>query len=301
MRVIAVDWSGDFRDAHRSMWLAEVRDGELSRLENGRSRAELVSHLISLTTDDPELIVGLDFAFSAPSWFLLQQELGAPQLWALAASRSERWLKDCLPPFWGRPGTKRPDLIEHFRMTDKMSINGISPKSVFQIGGAGAVGTGSLRGWPFLHELKNAGFTVWPFESGPPPVVLEIYPRLLTGQVVKSSPTAREEYLRSRYPQLAPAKFALASSTEDAFDAAVSALVMANHVKALTNLPVVTDPVLRLEGVIWSPGPVYEAVPTTLLEWEPVPVPGKLARKPSLLDRLRAGWRAATAEGSSLD
>src|ERR1035438_6219537 len=44
-------------------------------------------------------------------------------------------------------------------------VKGIAPKSPFQIGGAGAVGTGTLRGIPELERLHEAGFRVWPFEE----------------------------------------------------------------------------------------------------------------------------------------
>ena len=43
-------------------------------------------------------------------------------------------------------------------------VRGIAPKSVFQIGGAGSVGTASLRGMPVLQRLREAGFAVWPFD-----------------------------------------------------------------------------------------------------------------------------------------
>jgi hypothetical protein len=57
---------------------------------------------------------------------------------------------------------------EQFRRTDREtgSVAGSRPKSVFQVDGAGTVGTGSLRGMPFLLQLEEAGFNVWPLESG---------------------------------------------------------------------------------------------------------------------------------------
>ena len=58
---------------------------------------------------------------------------------------------------------------------------------MFQIGGAGAVGTGSIRGMPHLLTLADSGFTIWPFVSGGLPTVVEIYPRALTGPVNKGS------------------------------------------------------------------------------------------------------------------
>jgi hypothetical protein len=119
-------------------------------------------------------------------------------------------------------------------------------RSVFQIGGAGAVGTGSLRGWPLLRRLRAAGFSVWPFDPPRLPMAVEVFPRLLTGPVVKSRREAREAYLRSRdWPPEA-------AVTEDAFDAAVSALVMSAHAMALSTLPAERDGQMRREGRIWS-------------------------------------------------
>lgn len=84
-------------------------------------------------------------------------------------------------------------LPDDLRRTDREApaIGGIRPKSVFQIGGAGAVGTGSLRGMPILKRLRDAGFAVWPFDAPRWPCVVEIYPRLLTGAVNKGSAGAR--------------------------------------------------------------------------------------------------------------
>jgi hypothetical protein len=129
----------------------------------------------------------------------------------------------------------------------------VAPKSIFQIGGAGAVGTGSLRGMPALQRLHTAGARIWPFSHNGAPVVVEIYPRLLTGPVRKSSPTARADLLASRYPALDDNQRRLAASSEDAFDAAVSALVMVEHVGDLAALPEHPEPIVGLEGCIWHP------------------------------------------------
>jgi catechol 2,3-dioxygenase-like lactoylglutathione lyase family enzyme len=61
----------------------------------------------------------------------------------------------------------------------------------FQIGGAGAVGTGSLRGMQHLADLAHAGFSIWPFDRPGWPLAVEIYPRLFTPGVVKSRHRAR--------------------------------------------------------------------------------------------------------------
>ena len=83
--------------------------------------------------------------------------------------------------------------------------------------------------------------------------MIEIWPRVLTGPVNKTREDERATYLRSNYRDLASDCLSLAVSSDDAFDAAVSALKMAAHVDELTSLGVADDPVLRLEGEIWYP------------------------------------------------
>jgi hypothetical protein len=211
--------------------------------------------LLSLPPEDA--IVGFDFAFSFPEWFV--RHIGAataPDLWAHAVAHGEEWLSSCEPPFWGRPGCRRPAQTHPaLRRTDLCvpRTAGIAPKSIFQIGGAGAVGTGSIRGMPLLQQLHAAGATIWPFTSGDGLVVVEIYPRLMTGPVHKSKSEDRERLLARRYPSLAAAHRRLAILSEDAFDAAVSALVMIEHIADLTRLPVEMDDDIRLEGRIWHP------------------------------------------------
>ncbi|MCH7534020.1 MAG: hypothetical protein IIB36_19980, partial [Gemmatimonadetes bacterium] len=256
MRHIAIDWSGAKQGARSKIWLAEVRDGRLVRLECGRSREEIVDELVTEAERDPGLVVGLDFAFSVPQWFFRQRGLRRVEdLWGIVTEDGEAWLAECEPPFWGRPGRKKPELPEHFRRTEMESprVGGSAPKSVFQIGGAGAVGTGSLRGMPCLGALHAADFSVWPFHEPIRPMVIEIYPRLLTGPVVKSSPEARLAYLREAFPELPHAMVDVAASGEDAFDAAVSAMVMSRHTKELKALERASDSQVLLEGAIWWP------------------------------------------------
>jgi hypothetical protein len=255
-RVIAIDWSGAATGAESRIWLAEARDGEIIRLECGRSRDSVAEHIIAESKRTPELVVGLDFAFGLPKWFLTERGLAdGPALWELVSREGEQWLASCEPPFWGRPGRGRPQLSDDLRRTDREApaIGGIRPKSVFQIGGAGAVGTGSLRGMPVLKRLRDAGFAVWPFDPPRWPLVIEIYPRVLTGAVNKGNAEARSEYLRRVYPSLDRDIAARAASSEDAFDAAVSALVMAGHLTGLDSLAEIDDEQLRSEGMIWAP------------------------------------------------
>lgn len=244
MRVAAVDWSGRVAGADRHIWTAVAEAGALLSLECGRDRLATAGHLLALAAEDPALAVGLDFAFSLPLWFLDRCALADGM--AVPETLAEGWLRECPPPFWGRPGFRRgaADGSPH-RATELL----VAPhaKSVFQVGGAGAVGTGSLRGFPVLRRLRAGGFAIWPFDPPTLPVAVEIFPRLLTGPVVKSRRAERERYLAARgWP-------AEAAFSEDSFDAAVSALVMSGHAAELAALPPEPDPAIRREGRIWAP------------------------------------------------
>lgn len=259
-RFIAVDWSGNASPGgqRKHLWVADLNDSE-STLTANRTREEVISWLIETAlAGTKNVVIGLDFAFSFPSPFLKKHRLrSAADLWALAGRQGERWLASCEPPFWGRPGKSCPGThpVEGFRATDlSINVRGISPKSVFQIGGAGAVGTGTIRGLPFLRQLSEAGFSIWPFDPPAYPLVLEIYPRLLTGPVRKSQLAARREYLRR--PEFAdlPAKLTgPATVSEDAFDALVSALAMKRHAGDLAALQQLANFPESLEGCIWQP------------------------------------------------
>jgi hypothetical protein len=293
-RVVGVDWSGrvDLAGQRRHIWAGVWTADECSTdsgrvtLENGRSRDELIAWLISLAAETPRMVVGFDFSFSYPAWFL--RELGissAPEFWqSVADGQGERWLhQNCEDGrFWGKPKKKPAEFSgEHaHRMLRRAEtalkvraviedpvqaakIAGIAPKSAFQIGGAGSVGTASLRGMPGLLTLRSAGFRVWPFDAPAvqrSPLVVEIYTRLMTGAVNKSSEAARKAYLAKKrresalYAGLTRGVMAKAAGSEDGFDALVTALVMVEHRAEFSRLRKTTDEVFRLEGHTWVPG-----------------------------------------------
>ncbi len=244
------------------MWLAEARSGRLARLECGRGRDELVDHLLDLAGREAALVVGLDFAFSFPAWFV--RKLGvesAGEAWELVARDGESWLERCDPPFWGRPGKPRPPPTRGrspFRKTEgeRLPIRGVAPKSVFQIGGDGSVGTGSIRGMPALLRLRAAGFSIWPFDPPRLPLALEIYPRWLTGRVQKRNEVSRRLHLAVHAAGEDHALVELAASNEDAFDAAASAIEMAKRAASFSDLGRATDREHLLEGRIWNPEPI---------------------------------------------
>ena len=258
MRVVAVDWSGRVEGARRAIWLAEAVDGRVTRLECGRSRDEVIDHLLALAADDPHLAVGFDFSFSLPAWFLVERGYAnADTLWAAAAVEGDGWLAACAPPFWGRPGRPRPSPTrDPFRATEDAlpPVGGVRAKSTFQIGGAGSVGTGAVRGFPALARLRAGGFRVWPFHDAPDlPVAVEIYPRLCTGPVVKSRADARRTYCRAAFAHVDETFVAHAIDSDDAFDALAAVVAMDRHAAELRALPRLDDPRRRLEGEVWTP------------------------------------------------
>ena len=267
VKCIAVDWSGaiDQGDQRKNIWLAEAEGDQLVRLENGRTRKEVVSLLAEDILTSDNVVVGLDFAFSFPEWYLRERGiLDARGLWELVEREGENWLEGNTWPFWGRPGafSKRPPgLVTHYRhrrTEGALQLQGLQPKSVFQIYGAGAVGTGTIRGLPWLLSLKDAGATIWPFDPIALPTVVEIYPRSLYGAEVINNKkpigrNSRRKYLDSNYPQIELHWRDIMIGNDNAFDAGVSALVMAAHTDSFHNLQRATDPTTSLEGEIWHP------------------------------------------------
>lgn len=236
MRHVAVDWSGA-RSPAGKIWLAEAIDGHLVRLDALASRESVIECVADCRCSETPTVVGLDFSFSFPAWFC--DALGARTIgdtWLEVALQGEAWLERCESPFWGRAGRRRPELRAHLRRTEEHVgvLTSVRPKSTFQIGGAGAVGTGSLRGMPHLLTLREAGCAVWPFDVPARVTIAEIYPRWFTGAVIKSREASRAAHLDTVARGWHPAHRRAAERSEDAFDAAISAVEMSVR---WTNLP----------------------------------------------------------------
>ena len=111
----------------------------------------------------------------------------------------------------------------------------------------------SIRGMAILATLQEAGFSIWPFDRPGWTRVIEIYPRLLTVPVRKSSGPDRVKYIAATGVRGSSDVKARAASTEDAFDAAISAFVMWKHAAELEGLLEADSEVSRAEGLIWHP------------------------------------------------
>lgn len=277
--LIAIDWSGrvDESGQRKHIWAGVWERGRVE-LHSQRTRKQLCDWLIETAQKSPRLVVGVDFCFSYPAWFVREHGANsAIEFWEMVRARhGERWLsRECDDArFWGRPRKKPQEFygqdgaLRMLRLADcecKLpshigdnlqagKVKGIAPKSPFQIGGAGAVGTGTLRGIPFLPLLRDAGFSVWPFDVPRLPMLVEIYPRLLTGPVKKSVHGARVGYLRDHRLNrvLTESALAQAEQSEDAFDAAVSAVRMGERRAEFAKLTRLTDDVRQLEGKVWG-------------------------------------------------
>ena len=300
-RVVGIDWSGRVDGAGQrrhiwaGVWTEDPRKGPTVQLQTGRTRIEVADWLVELAQETPRMVVGFDLCFSFPAWFVRDEHkaASAPDFWRRVIDQGwiERWLAHDAsdPRFWGRTRAghsgKRPpefsgeNLYRMLRATDidcklaaripemerQARVRGIAPKSVFQVGGAGSVGTASLRGFEVLLRLRKAGFRIWPFDrpalsaAEPHPLVVEIYTRLNTGAVRKSNPHSRAEYLRARrksspaYANLSRGVIQAAMAGEDAFDALISTLVMAERRHDFPRLPQPQDPLHKIEGWTWAP------------------------------------------------
>ena len=82
-RVVEVDWSGraDEPGQRRHIWAGVWSEGARGRalvtLESGRTREELIAWLIAMAQETPRMVVGVDFCFSYPAWFVKEQGASA--------------------------------------------------------------------------------------------------------------------------------------------------------------------------------------------------------------------------------
>jgi hypothetical protein len=255
---IAIDWSGDATEAgqRRKIVTATVRDGRVTDVRAGRTRAAVAQWLSDgmPATGRAPVFVGLDFSFSVPAWFASSHGCETiDAVWGLVAEHGERWLRECPAPFWGRRATRCGlEVSDRYRACEqRVRALGWQPKPVFQIAGAGAVGTGSLRGMPWVARLRARGVAIWPFDPVGAMTAVEVYPSLFAKVATNDGPGRTAHLGAIPATVLGPSERAAAVASDDAFDAVVSALAMWNRRAELLALEPATDATTALEGAIW--------------------------------------------------
>ena len=221
-RIAILDWSAAKgpKRGKDSIWLAKTA-GEDCDAQNHATRSDAERALGDLMAESlscgDRLLLGVDFAFGAPAGFIagLTGQATALSWWSWLAARITETPQNIsnyrniaaemnghFPgdgPFWGNgekaqiPGLPRlkPDLppgLRPYRATDLAArAPGASPKPVWQLAGAGAVGAQVLTGIPVLERLRHRfadHVSVWPFQSPTRPIVMtEVYPSLLADPV----------------------------------------------------------------------------------------------------------------------
>ncbi len=220
--VIVVDWSGGNDTGPRprtdAIWAGVVRDGaeEAPVYLRNRAVAEdwLQGRLASELAAGRRVLAGFDFAFGFPAgtarvitgsddpfalwdWFEahLEDRPSGNNRFALAARMNASFPGE--GPFWFNAGKtpiaglphRKSDRSAHYdddpvRVTEAQA-RGAFP--VWQLGGAGAVGSQAMTGMAALSRLRKAfagTVAVWPFEVPDAPIVLaEVFPSLLRDQV----------------------------------------------------------------------------------------------------------------------
>ncbi|MEY4983773.1 MAG: Molybdopterin guanine dinucleotide synthesis, partial [Pseudomonadota bacterium] len=218
-RVLVADWSASATPATgpgpNTIWVGDAAgDAVQARHFATRRTAEawITAEIAAARDAGRRMLVGFDFALGYPAGFAarLTGQASAPAVWrwlaehvtddatnannrfAVAAAINARL--GGAGPFWGVPAdaaspaltVKKPPFpcagLAEMRAPDT-ALKGA--KSVWQLAGAGSVGSQSLTGLPVIHRLSQmTGVAVWPFDApdriATAPVVLaEVYPSLL--------------------------------------------------------------------------------------------------------------------------
>ena len=239
-RVIVVDWSGrgtrsPARPSPDAIWtgLCEADRREESYF---RSRAEAEDWLSARLAEGGRQLVGFDFPMGYPAGFARRitgrNDTRALHAWLAGQiedgpdNRNNRFEVAAAinarlggnGPFWGRPKARPIPHLSPFKAADynglglaeKRRVERENPpaKPVWQLMGAGSVGSQALLGIPVAHRLAKAtGAQVWPFEPQGPLTLAEVYPSLLAPAVAASGDPIPD---RAQVRLLSQALFALA-------------------------------------------------------------------------------------------
>ncbi|WP_106746328.1 molybdenum cofactor synthesis domain-containing protein [Yoonia maritima] len=225
--VLMVDWSGGNdrgptpkKDA---IWACVAREGDAEDPLYFRNRHEAEQWIETFLAQEQALnrrvLAGFDFAFGYPHGFsnALTGSDDPLALWDWFAERVIDTAKENnrfelageinglfsgIGPFWGN-GLKRDiaglprkgSLRTNTSFAERRSAEQIATRAfpVWQLSGAGAVGSQVIMGLPMLSRLRHKfSVSVWPFEPLENPITfIEIWPSLIAKAVTATQPTDR--------------------------------------------------------------------------------------------------------------
>lgn len=213
-RVIVVDWSGRATPSPRepgkdAIWIGLCEAGHETQ-DYFRTRHEASQWLSARLSEGGCQLTGFDFPMGYPTG-LARRLTGDNSARALHG-----WIADRITdtpdnannrfdvaaginrvlggpgPFWGcpvdLPHLPRRKTIDYARLalSEKRQVERENPpaKPVWQLMGAGSVGSQALLGIPVVHRLSLAtGAGVWPFEAPRDLTLAEVYPSLLSAAI----------------------------------------------------------------------------------------------------------------------
>ncbi len=226
---LMVDWSGGNdrgpKPKKDAIWTCVARGGSSDEPIYHRNRQNAEAWITTLLDDElaagRRVFAGFDFAFGYPNGFG-ERLIGTDEpfaIWDWFAERVEdkptannrfdlageiNGLFSGVGPFWGN-GLQRdiPDLPRKGRdrhghgMNEKRAAENIAKGAfpVWQLAGAGAVGSQVIMGLPMLARLRrrfDTALRVWPFEPLDSPVaIVEVWPSLIAKAVAATMPEGR--------------------------------------------------------------------------------------------------------------
>jgi precorrin-8X/cobalt-precorrin-8 methylmutase len=207
-RIVIVDWSASAtpKRGADSIWVCvlDTRSGaEVAR--NPPTRWQARDLVLDAARAPGRTLIGVDFPLGYPAGLAAAVGLGAPP-WAAvwthlatsitddALNHNNRWdvARDWnrrlgAPHFWGAPHARADEwltvrmprtglTLPPYRSCEaRLRARGLRPFTVWQLLGAGSVGSQALTGIPVMHQLRRHPdlehrTRVWPFETGLTPL-----------------------------------------------------------------------------------------------------------------------------------
>lgn len=215
-RVVIVDWSGRSSRSPKvackdAIWVGVCEAGREVQTYH-RSRADAEAQLRGLLQEGGHQLIGFDFPMGYPvglaerltgtasaralhAWIAARIEDAADNAnnrFAVAA-RINRHL-GLNGPFWGCPKARPVAFLSSLKEVDygalrlaekrRVEVENPPAKPVWQLLGAGSVGSQALLGIPVVHRLAcTFAAAVWPFEPRGALTLAEVYPSLLARAV----------------------------------------------------------------------------------------------------------------------